>query len=485
MEALGKRKRGDDAGGGDAGCSSGGGDRLSALPDHLLHEVMSRMKARQMVQTCALSRRWRHLWPKVPCLDIDQRELKAGHEKFDDFVYFLLRKVSVARLDAFRLHANEGGYDPGLVATSNASAWIRRAIMASAQAPPARDQGLTSPGSWRLRRLHLSGLRLDGLFAEHVRSRCPYLEDLELRVCKCRFRAIASGSLESLALIGCAAGAGVGEEFSEISSPALKSLVVDHGSNDIASPFVVTAPALAHLFLVVTPYNFPGGVSLGEMPSLARASVHLKTRETLAKRAHLRSHLFKILRSVSNVTSLELNGFDVTVKAGEESTEFPEFSNLRTLELDQCGLGHDIHVSGHILRKSPNLEKLTFTLSKSCWQVPVGEPPSYPELKNMRALTLRNYDPDDDFQTLGSFLQSSPVLENLTLQCCKSSKDTRRKKGTSKMKSIDQNLMDARCENLKLTKIIYRDDDVGQLVEFLLRFSRNLPNNNIRLVKVD
>ncbi|PUZ47245.1 hypothetical protein GQ55_7G149100 [Panicum hallii var. hallii] len=418
MEALGKRKRGDDASGGDAaGCSSGGGDRLSALPDHLLHEVMSHMKARQMVQTCVLSRRWRHLWPKVPCLDIDQRELNAGHDKFDDFVYFLLRKVSVARLDAFRLHVNEGFDRGGLV--GNASAWIRRAIMASAQAPPPRE-GLTSSGSWRLRRLHLSGLRLDGLFAEHI------------RVCKCRLRAIASSSLESLSLIGCS---WAGKEFSEISSPTLKNLVVDRGSNDdIDSPFVVTALALASLFLVVTPYNFPGGVSFGEMPSLARASVHLKERETLAKRAHLRSHLFKILRSVSNVASLELNGFDVTVKAGEESTTFPEFSNLRTLESDQCGLGHDIHVSGHILRNSPNLEKLTLTLSKSCW---------------------------------------------------KSSKDTRKKKGTSKMNNIDQNHMDVRCENLKLTKIIYKDDDVGQLVQFLLRFSRNLPNNNIRLIKID
>jgi len=51
-------------------------------------------------------------------------------------------------------------------------------------------------------------------------------------------------------------------------------------------------------------------------------------------------------------------------------------------------------------------------------QVPV-EPPSYPEFKNMRALILRNYDPDGNFQTLGHFLQSSPILEKLTLQCCK------------------------------------------------------------------
>uniref|UniRef100_A0A8R7U1I5 F-box domain-containing protein n=1 Tax=Triticum urartu TaxID=4572 RepID=A0A8R7U1I5_TRIUA len=49
-------------------------DRLSALPNDLLHAVLSRLKARQVVRTCVLSARWRHLWRSVPCLRIDQRE---------------------------------------------------------------------------------------------------------------------------------------------------------------------------------------------------------------------------------------------------------------------------------------------------------------------------------------------------------------------------------------------------------------------------
>ena len=51
------------------GCNAGVGiggvrhddDRLSALPDDLLYAIMSRPKALQMVQTCVLSTRWRHL----------------------------------------------------------------------------------------------------------------------------------------------------------------------------------------------------------------------------------------------------------------------------------------------------------------------------------------------------------------------------------------------------------------------------------------
>ncbi|XP_004978015.2 putative FBD-associated F-box protein At5g38570 [Setaria italica] len=439
-----------------------------------------------MVHTCELSRRWRHLWAKVPRLDIDQHEFTdavAGYKKFGDFVHFLLQKVSIALLDELRLHVHSG-YILGSADDDNASAWIRRAIMSSAQEP--QREGVLNSGSWRLKTLHLSNLRhLDELFAEHVRSRCPSLEHLELRVCTCQFHAIASGSLKSLALKCC-----TGKGFYEITSPTLRSLVVERGDNDsiITSPFVVTAPALACLSLDISPYNFPGGVSFGEMASLARASIHLLThRETLAKEKHLRDHLFKTLRSVSNAASLELSGFDITVEAGEESTAFPEFNNLRNLELNKCGLCDDLQVSGRILRNSPNLEKLTLHLSPS-WKVLVGEPlSSYPEFKNIRVLILHNYDPSDDFQTLlGCFLRSSPILEKLTLRCCKFLNDTKKRRGTSKMKNVVvENLVDVRCENLKHTEIIYKDDDVRQLVEFLLLFSRNLPNNNIRLTKVD
>ena len=39
--------------------SRAGSDRLSDLPDCLLHIVLSSLRSRQVVQTCLLSRRWR------------------------------------------------------------------------------------------------------------------------------------------------------------------------------------------------------------------------------------------------------------------------------------------------------------------------------------------------------------------------------------------------------------------------------------------
>jgi hypothetical protein len=83
---------------------------LRKVEDDLLHAVLSRLKARQAVQTCVLSTRWRHLWRSVPRLDIDQQEFRpAGDDysirevqSFKNFVHILLRRHDVAHLEEFR-----------------------------------------------------------------------------------------------------------------------------------------------------------------------------------------------------------------------------------------------------------------------------------------------------------------------------------------------------------------------------------------------
>ncbi|EEC66512.1 hypothetical protein OsI_32628 [Oryza sativa Indica Group] len=51
-----------------------GMDWISDLPDEILHRIMSFLNARQAVQTCVLSRRWRNLWRTVPCINADCKE---------------------------------------------------------------------------------------------------------------------------------------------------------------------------------------------------------------------------------------------------------------------------------------------------------------------------------------------------------------------------------------------------------------------------
>ncbi|KAK3144706.1 hypothetical protein QOZ80_4AG0316670 [Eleusine coracana subsp. coracana] len=165
MESPAKKSRVNDAGA-SSSSSAGDQDRLSALPDCLLHEIMSRLKARQVVQTCVLSTRWRHLWRSVACLDVDQEEftevermrmrMRDGKmawtinkaeascwENFEDFTdHLLTNNIAIAALDTFRLRVGNRSRGKG------AARWIRYGIKYGAREPfPRIQRDLTTPGS--------------------------------------------------------------------------------------------------------------------------------------------------------------------------------------------------------------------------------------------------------------------------------------------------------------------------------------------------
>jgi len=170
-EGTRKRTRASDGGG---ESSTGGPDRLSALPDCLLHVIMSSLKARQVVQTCVLSTRWRHLWRSVPCIDVDIVEFRTkaatpvsssggsdsssdsddsdsdsgnnqdkgeAWDEFEDFTVNLMLRCNIALLDSFRLDIDRGS-EPLFYGCSSsraalgswaysgrqAAAWLRRAM---------------------------------------------------------------------------------------------------------------------------------------------------------------------------------------------------------------------------------------------------------------------------------------------------------------------------------------------------------------------
>ncbi|PWA38532.1 F-box domain, cyclin-like protein [Artemisia annua] len=63
----------------------GSEDRISSLPDELLHQILSFIDTKYAVQTSMLSSRWKLLWTSVPCLDL--ASYKFRHlPKFSKFV---------------------------------------------------------------------------------------------------------------------------------------------------------------------------------------------------------------------------------------------------------------------------------------------------------------------------------------------------------------------------------------------------------------
>ncbi|KAJ1271118.1 hypothetical protein BS78_06G104400 [Paspalum vaginatum] len=387
MEVCKKRTR---------GCgSSSAEDRLSSLPDVLLHAILSSLKARQLVQTSVLSRRWRSLWRSVPCLSIDQGEFQSNPgnisqtelAKFEDFVDFLLLRNDVPALNSFCLYMTEG-YPIRI----DFARWIRRALNCPLEAlhiqsvsfcrvklPP--DLGSSSHC---LKRLHLCHVSLGKKFAELINYVCVVLEDLELKECEL-FREC-------------------GRYDNSIASSSLRNLIIDDGFIG-GNRMIITAPQLASLHLIIGLFNMT--ILLKEMPSLVKASICFK----LPPDAIDCIDQLKLLSNVLNVTSLELSGLFEMVLPDAEPVEFPTFENLRSLLLDQCDLSNNFQLLCHFLGSSPNLERLTVR----CCKLPEGSAgdEGMGRLKKLKSTEII-YEDGDNIQELVCFLLvvSDRVLKN-------------------------------------------------------------------------
>lgn len=169
-------------------------DPLSALPDGLLHVIMSFLPAPQVVQTSLLSRRWRCLWRSTPCIEINDENfgisaqirdgtLSERWARFEDFATnLLLFHDNTSSLGEFRLHSLNYNF-------RHVRRWIRCGFEycpamiqiqilgydTSFVLPPVSDSSFH-----RLKRLHLSRVVLDRHFTSCLCSACTVLEDLDL-----------------------------------------------------------------------------------------------------------------------------------------------------------------------------------------------------------------------------------------------------------------------------------------------------------------
>ncbi|XP_051190795.2 MEIOTIC F-BOX protein MOF-like [Lolium perenne] len=501
-------------------------DRLSNLPDCLLHYILSlsSMGARRLVQTSTLSRRWRHLWRTAPCLDVSPNEFQAagGDElenwaRFNNFAETLVQQHGTLGLDLLRMRVIEPPKNRDRRPTEpDGNRWVQRYLVR--YSPAALDIHNRSPGAHvplrpmsddttvlrRLTTLRLTGVMLcDGFERLLGAAGCPLLVHLELRDC----------------LIG----------FDEVvMSPTLKTLVVDSSNMSMKqSPFRlarIVAPGLASLHLMllrwqVDLWNF-------EMPSLVEATVQMKRVCYYNE--------FDLLCSLHNVTRLEISSFPPLdlVMEDYDDRDLPEFHNLTTLILDECDFTYDEPtLLEYFLQHAPNLEKLTL---KNCELVPSSENMAeramsmeisgkhsnlkfveikhpendddvcqlieylmrvsenlqkadivmedygdrdLPEFHNLTTLILDECDFTYDEPTLLEyFLQHAPNLEKLTLKNCELVPSSENMAERAMSMEIS-----GKHSNLKFVEIKHpeNDDDVCQLIEYLMRVSENLQKADI------
>uniref|UniRef100_A0A0E0R5L3 F-box domain-containing protein n=1 Tax=Oryza rufipogon TaxID=4529 RepID=A0A0E0R5L3_ORYRU len=186
-----------------------GADRISDLPDDVIHHVLSLLPSRDAVRTCALARRWRDLWRSVPAVRVAGDRGWASFDALARFVDSLLRlRRGGAALDACDFDLRFDGAFPG--EELQGDTWIRRALRRQVRALrfavsthprvpiPLSDSPLVSHS---LTTLELRGVQGNDQVLDF--SSCPSLVDLKMKDCYVGGLEMWSPSLKHLSMTYC------------------------------------------------------------------------------------------------------------------------------------------------------------------------------------------------------------------------------------------------------------------------------------------
>ncbi|TVU26441.1 hypothetical protein EJB05_28988 [Eragrostis curvula] len=330
------------------------GDRFSVLPDAILQHVLSFLPAQDAVRTCILARLWRHLWKLTTGLRLwYDAKARTSVQKFQLFVDHLMLLRGRAPLETchirFYSYFNQ-------VDKVRLNLWIRHAVMCQIQMlrldfmryfrmPTAFDTHRDSFDlddlpfvSRHLTRLELCNVNLGNRFVNF--SSCPSLEHLSIEQCYlCYAKEMSSGSLKSLSIRHCCFNNNTRIQF-----PSLVSLHMDARLYII--PVLERMPLLKEAFIRDT--------VLGDM---------YDEEGCFCCSFKANDNKFSLLDGLSEAKNLALISESDTFVFRCDSKQFPTFSKLKTLLLnDQWCVAPDFHALTCILKHSPVLENLTLQL---------------------------------------------------------------------------------------------------------------------------
>ncbi|CAL4987228.1 unnamed protein product [Urochloa decumbens] len=216
-----------------------GEDRISALPDELLHAILVELRsARAAARTSVLSRRWRHVWEHLPEFILDDHD--TTRRPLPDAVDAALAAFSATAPPLECLHIQIRFLRQGSsrwVQASRAAPWLRFASehvvgelrlfvplpdvdgkeeeLELPACPRAKTIILSLPGSWRLRpqlpglfvtltSLQIGYVRMEASeLTDLVSKHCPVLRDLAIIINLVAVSDVSllSGSLQSLQFV--------------------------------------------------------------------------------------------------------------------------------------------------------------------------------------------------------------------------------------------------------------------------------------------
>ncbi|CAL4994580.1 unnamed protein product [Urochloa decumbens] len=333
---------------------SAAADRLSALPDGVLHHVLGFLQADEAVRTSVLSPRWRDLWRSMPVLRVTRRRvLVQSLRRFLD--HLLLLRDSASRLDAFLLdcvrHLDDDVVDVNL--------WLRHALLCHARALVVSvvcsnllDRVPLRPlVSEHLTVLDLHGPSLQGKCLDF--SRCPELKDLKLSNCNIDGEVLYSMSLERLCIDQCSFSS---DRRTRISAPGLVWLKLTSNGG--------RTPVLEDMPLLVTAEVFIDGKSAD--------TCHNDDPGYCGNGSCVNCYGIDdgsagcvLLQGLAAATELKLMSVPEAFILKRDLRFCPTFSKLKTLLLNGWCVATDDHALICILQHSLDLENLTLEFLKA------------------------------------------------------------------------------------------------------------------------
>ncbi|GFP96498.1 F-box/FBD/LRR-repeat protein at4g00160 [Phtheirospermum japonicum] len=362
-------------------------DRLSALPDGVISNILSFLPTDLSVKTSILAKTWRFLWAHVPVLDFRCNYGSLQKIRFPGIVSTVMLRHKVEILNTFRLtigvtmvpRRNVKNLDlnlevklPRCVLSCNTLVDLR---MAGHVTLP--DSGPISLSS--LKKLHFCDVTHE-VDLPRLLSGCPVLEELIIDQSRC-FNL----------------GGGI------ISSPTLKRLTIYFPNSRVK----INAPALRYLKVYFYMYQ---QISVSLMKSLIEAHICLGNFAESDHRCVL-----KFLDSLCNVKCLKLPFHYEKTFSLPVTSSIVKFGSLTRLELstDWCFLTK-------FLQSADHLQVLIITECRwhsKYWMDPVEERCAC-LFHSLRSVTIYEFQcTEQDFNMVRFVLRNAQVLERMEI-CC-------------------------------------------------------------------
>ncbi|KAI3872287.1 hypothetical protein MKX03_021409 [Papaver bracteatum] len=363
-------------------------DRISNLPDSLLHHILSFMDIKYAVQSCVLSRRWRYIWISLPFLrfsdtihyydkeDSTDEELEQATRRYVNFVNQVLDHRD--NTDILRFHLKFSSLRPTI---SEISRWVDTAVSRNVQELVLKSyvQGLL---------YNFKTVPEDGIEIPPCLFTCQSFTKMELQLCglehyddykiilpnemkmsfndeKLTNRFFSSfPSLETLILeMG---SYGIHHMNLHISFPKLKYFKFDSQNYESNCEVKLHAPSLSsfifdsHMSTSFTVENFSylatADINTNEVEMPGNSDIHAERKGIYAR------HTMGLLRGIQKVKVLMLGDSVLMALGGAPDildTQLPEFYNLQDLEF-HTNLTRDCMCSiFNVLKNSPNIESVS------------------------------------------------------------------------------------------------------------------------------